>query len=389
MSEKETKHFDLNHHIARLLMDEPFFAYVSRTINKSASTAIPTAGVRVNPETAQFEMLYNPEYLGALPENEHVTTRIPGGKMHMAWNVATDLAINSIIGRKNLPEGCCIPGVDQFATYPSHLSSEVYYEMLKNDEQFKNKQKQSGGSGDGEGEEGQAGDSNGQFDAHEGWGECDPQTVEIAKERLKETMKKAAQECAQSNRWGSISADCRRDIMKRLNPSIDWKKVLRYFCGQAQRADRTNTIRRINKRYPYIHSGKKINRVANIAISIDQSGSVSDQLLAAFYAELNKLSDLATFTVIPFDHKVDEKKVYVWKKGDKKKFERVLTGGTDFNAPTKYVNEHKFDGHIVVTDGYAPKPKRSICKRMWILPESYKGREYFKTKETKVYVKEG
>ena len=119
MSEKETKHFDLNHHIARLLMDEPFFAYVSRTINKSASTAIPTAGVRVNPETAQFEMLYNPEYLGALPERqlagvlthefyhitfEHVTTRIPGGKMHMAWNVATDLAINSIIGRKNLPK---------------------------------------------------------------------------------------------------------------------------------------------------------------------------------------------------------------------------------------------------------------------------------------------
>jgi len=404
MSEKETKRFDLNHHIARLLMDEPFFAYVSRTINKSASTAIPTAGVRVNPETAQFEMLYNPEYLGALPDNqlagvlthefyhiifEHVTTRIPGGKMHMAWNVATDLAINSIIGRKNLPEGCCIPGVDQFANYPSHLSSEAYYEMLKNDEQFKNKQKQSGGSGDGEGEDGQAGDSNGQFDAHEGWGEVDPQTVEIAKERLKETMKKAAQECAQSNRWGSISADCRRDILKRLNPSIDWKKVLRYFCGQAQRADRTNTIRRINKRYPYIHSGKKINRVANIAISIDQSGSVSDQLLAAFYAELNKLSDLATFTVIPFDHRVDEKKVYVWKKGDKKKFERVLTGGTDFNAPTKYVNEHKFDGHIVVTDGYAPKPKRSNCKRMWILPESYKGREYFKTKETKVYVKEG
>jgi len=393
--------FDLNHHIARLLMDEPFFAYISRTINKAPSTAIPTAGVRVNPETAQFEMLYNPEYLGKLPDNqllgvlthefyhvifEHVTTRIPGGKMHMAWNVATDLAINSLIGADNLPEGCCFPGRDQFANYPRGLSSEAYYELLKNDDQFKKSQES---QGDGQGEDGSEGNGgSGQFDDHGGWQEIDSQTVEIAKERLKETIKKAAQDCAQSNRWGSISSECRRDIMSRLTPTIDWKKVLRYFCGQAQRSDRNNTIRRINKRYPYIHSGKKINRVANIAISIDQSGSVTDSLLAAFYAELNKLSDIATFTVIPFDHRVDEKKIYVWKKGEKKKLERVLTGGTDFDAPTRYVNEHKFDGHIIVTDGYAPKPKRSICKRMWILPESYKGREYFKTNETKVYVKE-
>ena len=46
MSDKE---FDLNTHTARLLLDEPFFAAISRRIDKRASNAIPTAGVMVNP----------------------------------------------------------------------------------------------------------------------------------------------------------------------------------------------------------------------------------------------------------------------------------------------------------------------------------------------------
>ena len=41
--------FDLNMHAARLLMREPFFAAISRRVNKRATTAVPTAGVTVTP----------------------------------------------------------------------------------------------------------------------------------------------------------------------------------------------------------------------------------------------------------------------------------------------------------------------------------------------------
>ena len=61
--------FDLNKHTARLLMDEPFFAALSRQIDKKPSTAIPTAGVRVNPDTARLEMLYNPMFMGGLSDD--------------------------------------------------------------------------------------------------------------------------------------------------------------------------------------------------------------------------------------------------------------------------------------------------------------------------------
>ena len=52
-----------------------------------------------------------------------------------------------------------------------------------------------------------------------------------------------------------------------------------------------------------------------------------------------------------------------------------------FDAPTKYVNEHGFDGHIVLTDLMAPKPVPSKCQRMWMTTKNYAARPYFSTNE--------
>ena len=104
-------------------------------------------------------------------------------------------------------------------------------------------------------------------------------------------------------------------------------------------------------------------------------------MLAAFFSELNKLAEIAEFTVVPFDTEVATDKVYTWKKGQSKKTERVLTGGTCFNAPTKYVNYGDFDGHIVLTDLCAPKPIASKCQRMWMTTKAHAARPYFQTNE--------
>jgi predicted metal-dependent peptidase len=204
--------------------------------------------------------------------------------------------------------------------------------------------------------------------------------MDIAKERLKEALKDAANEAA-TRSWGTVSASCRKEIMERITSKVDWRKMLRYFVKTSQRANKRSTPKRLNRRYAYVHPGRKVNRTASIAVSIDQSGSVSDSMLAAFYGELNKLASLATFTVIPFDTQVAEDKVYVWKKGETRKRERVMYGGTDFNPPTEYVNARKFDGHIVLTDLCAPKPKSSKCQRMWMTTKQYADRPYFKTTE--------
>ena len=383
--------FDLKIHLHRLLSDEPFFSAISRRVNKQASRALPTAGVTVDKDTLQFKMLYNPDFFQDMPENhvkgvlihefyhlifKHVTSRKPEGIPHIIWNIAADLAINSMIGLDNLPENCCFPGVDRFEDYPLGKTAEFYLEMMKDDEQFGN------GSGGFKDMEGEDGSDLGNFDDHGGWDELNEDERQMVEERAKDIMEKAAKEANSSGRgWGSVSSGIKKDIMERLKTRVNWRKVLRAFIGAAQRADKSNTMRRINRRFPYIHAGRKVNRVANIAISIDQSGSVSDQELNAFFSELNKLSDLATFTVIPFDTKVAEDKVYTWKKGEKRKWERVMYGGTCFNAPTDYVNKGNYDGHIVLTDLMAPKPKPSRCRRMWMASKYNVDHMPFKTPE--------
>jgi predicted metal-dependent peptidase len=402
--------FDLSKHTARLLMREPFFAGISRRIDKSPSLSVPTVGVRLNKSTGYYEMLYNPEFFESLSDKEklgvlkhefyhlifqHVTDRLPEEGMSKMWNVATDLSINShLIGE--IPENGCIPGAKgtPFEDYPVGLSSEAYFKMLKEDDQFKQSQNGSEGQS-GEGSGSGSGSSNGlpdTLDSHDEWGNSSGGSgvdSDIAKERLREMLEQASKEATRSNSWGSVSHETRKMIQKFLNPSIDWRKMLQYFIKTSRKANKRSTVRRLNRRYPRIHSGTKVNRLANIAISIDQSGSVSDTMLAAFFAELNNLSKLATFTVVPFDTQVDESKVFVWKKGENRKWERVLQGGTCFDAPTKYVNEHDFDGHIVLTDMMAPKPVASKCQRMWITDDYGKSHAYFQTNEIVVAIKAG
>tara|TARA_B100000287_G_scaffold423384_1_gene466570 strand:- start:898 stop:1248 length:351 start_codon:yes stop_codon:yes gene_type:complete len=98
---------------------------------------------------------------------------------------------------------------------------------------------------------------------------------------------------------------------------------------------------------------------------------MSEEQLSAIAAELTKLAEIVDFTVIPFDHEVVEKEVFQWAKGKKIKLKRVAHGGTNFDAPTKYVNERNFDGHILLTDLMASPPQKSKCKRIWINVDNY------------------
>ena len=394
--------FDLNEHTYRLLESEPFFASLSRRINKKMTKAIPTAGVRIT-EDGQFEMVYNPDFFenltvkersGVLKHEfyhlifEHVTGRLPAEGMTKMWNIATDLAINSHL-MDELPEQGCFPGREPFQDYPVGQSAEYYFKMLKEDEQF-NQEPQDGEGGEGEGEgQGSGSGLPDSLDDHSGWGgesDMDEETKqamrEVAEQRLKEAMKDAVDEINSSGRgWGSVGAETRKAIQDFITPKVDWRKVLRYFIKTSQRANKRSTPRRINKRFPYIHSGKRVTRQAKIAISIDQSGSVGDDMLALFFSELSSLAKHAEFTIIPFDTEVDPDKVWIWKKGKKHTFERVLCGGTNFNAPTEYVNQRDFDGHIILTDMEAPKPKPSKCQRMWATTPQYAERPYFTTNE--------
>jgi predicted metal-dependent peptidase len=405
-------------HLARYLKEEPFYAALSRHIEKYPTNRIPTAGVCINAQTGTFELLYNPDFFETLSEDEimivlkheflhlileHVTGRAPDKTLMRMWNHATDLAINSEIFPKennaqikNLWDMCLLPGKAPYQDFVRGHTAEFYFDKIKEKAE---EQKQKGQQGQGQDQSGgqngqpQPGEGEGSgFDSHEGWSEDGQNPVpadvrELAKERLRQAMNEAANESNRKNSWGSVSQSMRKDIIKRLQSKVDWKKVLRYFIKTSQKADKQNSVRKINRRFPYVHAGKKTNRTAKIAIAIDQSGSVSDAMLMTFFAELDNLAELAEFTVIPFDDGVAEDKIYIWKKGQKKKAERVLCGGTDFQKVTDYVNNAgKYDGLIIATDMCAPKPGPCKAQRLWLVDDDNARNPYFKTNERVIAV---
>lgn len=381
--------FDLNTEIFQMLSDEPFWASFSREVDKTPSTAIPTAAIRINPHTIQYEMLYNPQWFASLSWKERVDivkheyfhailqhldgSRFPktdDADEHKLRNIAMDLAINSHLS--NLPMGACIPGMKPFEKYKTGLTAEIYLQQLRDEtEQFKDMLSNMEG-----------------MDVHDFFNDDSiPESVkQLAAQRLKESMKRAAREANQKN-WGSVPQSIKEEIISFIEGKLDWRGLLRYFIKTSRRADRHHTIRKINRRFPMIHPGAKVQRTANIAIAIDQSGSVSNEMLEMFYGELNKLSQYATFTMIPFDTEVEEDHIHEWKKGKREVAKRYRSGGTCFTAPTKWCNQHGgFDGLIIMTDMAAEKPIPSKCKRMWITDADGKRSQYFSTDELVVAI---
>ena len=406
---KQETEYDLDMRIYRLLQDEPFFAILSRELSKIPVTSIPTAGIRFNKEQARYELIYNPDFLAGnhpqLPINGfkdekwvlmhelyhaslgHCTGRtLPEYDKKLA-NCAMDLAINSLSNmRTDAPEWVLMPGRGEykFLEHSNEMAAEWYAKQIAR-EQEKNPDKPMGGDGQGQF------DSHDDFEPQDGDGNpCDSDDIsaekQIADKRLTDAVAKAASESeygdgegGQPKGWGSVSNQTRKQIKKFANSqkaTLDPKKVLASFIKASVAANKKTSVTKRNRRLPGKKFGRRTEHRANIAISIDQSGSVSDELLSKVFDWLGELAKFCSFTVIPFDHEVFEEKIYVWKKGDKRAKERVLYGGTCFNAPTLYVNKGRFDGHIIITDMMAPAPVRSNCQRMWITDDYGANRSY-------------
>ena len=124
--------FDLSPHLIRLMWDEPFFATILRIIKKRETKTIPTAGVYT--KDGELHLVWNRKFLAGLdPEMvkgllkheayhiifEHTTNRKQ--EPHIVWNYATDLAINSLIDERELPEGGLIPGKPFAALTPEQV----------------------------------------------------------------------------------------------------------------------------------------------------------------------------------------------------------------------------------------------------------------------------
>lgn len=443
--------FNLGRHLIPFLQDVPFYAELSRNIAKKPTHDIPTAAITFDPKEDEFVLWYNPVFLGGgeyfdkqmgeTVKREALTNFQIRGTLthefkhvvfgHLAerrpidpktaddWNVAADLAINSLIeaysghprdlepGQEALPlpkEGL-IPGrypyidperfaklspMSQEATlrrakliegFPKLKASEWYFNALQEDRQNGN----SGGSGDGDDVE----YALGPMDSHDGWDGVPEELLEYVEGKAKQLVEKAVRHAdGQADGWGNIPAELQAEIRRSVSNIVNWRSVLRQFIGSIVRGNRMTSIKRINRRFPYVHPGTKRGYTAKLFVAIDESGSVNDEMLEMFFSELDALTRKVSITLCHFDCYAGPKDLYEWRRGMRPRLQRTKGGGTDFNAPTNIVNDPKnrgrWDGMLIMTDGQAPEPGPSRVKRGWILGQGCK--LYFTSNELQIFL---
>ncbi len=411
--EATTKAFTLQPHLVAMMLEEPFYGRVLRTLTKTSTDRIRTAGVLA--KDGDLKMWFNPAFLAALPGKhirgvmkhemlhlifEHTTTR--KFEPHIIWNYATDLAINShLVGE--LPDFGLEPGKAfkeltaedkermgeeavrryelvsaKVASFPPKMAAEWYFARLMEDPEVKDAIQNPNPDGEsGEGEEGEGGGPGqpgngpampGTLDDHDGWGEMSEEDRELVKAKIKQAAGDAAKECDAKGQWGSVPAELRRQIKAALVKEVPWQKILDRFCGYSRRAHRTTSYSRIHSTMGRLVPGAKRSYTSSVATYIDQSGSVSDAELALCFGELANLAKNTEFTCYHFDTEVDEDSKKVWKRQGHPAH-RTRGGGTCFVAPKDHANKRRaeFDGYIILTDGYAADPGPSRLPRAWVI----------------------
>lgn len=392
----------LNDEIFRLLLDEPFFAEFSLGLLKYPSHSIPTAGVGFSRARKCFYLIYNPKFLIQLTRLErksifihefmhlcldHLTYRRDNhdlsSKNWMIVNCGMDCAINSMpMLSRILPDDKLIdwgpprgkdyiklwmPGKGMMEKALPEQATEYYIDFIK-----KNAVPTDGSAGQ-------------LLDDHSVGDEPTGPESDFAREKvfgsIKEAIRKAEEVKKSTNNhtkgWGSVSeamAAKMIELVKSQPPSP--VEILKNFLDSVGRGEPKSTWTKQNRRNPGLRPRRRFKKLPNIAIAVDQSGSVDDRMLGHFFDILKKYAGFFDFTYIPFDCNVYKDTISKLGKYKKPKFERELSGGTDFNAPTEYVNSHReFDGLIICTDMLAPLPIHSRVPRLWFT--NVEGKVYF------------
>jgi len=264
----------------------------------------------------------------------------------------------------------------KIASFPKEMSAEWYFGRLMEDEDVKDAIENGQPGESGQPGEGQPGDGEGNgpgmpgpMDDHGGWDDLSEEERELIKGKVKKALEDATRKCDQTGQWGSVGASTRATLREMISNEVNWKVVLKNFCGMTRRANRASSIRRLNRKYPGVHPGSQRGYTASLAIYIDQSGSVDDGSLALLFGELSSLARRVAFEVFFFDTEVDEENNFEWRKGQRVPAQRTRCGGTNFHAVARHAeaNKDRFDGYLVLTDGEASDPGPSRLRRGWVI----------------------
>ena len=183
---------------------------------------------------------------------------------------------------------------------------------------------------------------------------------QLAAEQVKETVRRAQR----SKQWGSLSGGLKDEIEATTIVRIDYRTILSGFRASVLCSKRRLTRMIPSRRYGFQYMGSKRDFATRLLVAIDVSGSVDDRQVAQALSIINRFFKYGVENVDVIQFDVDIHGDVLPMKKAKKSIKIEGRGGTDFQAAINYFLSNKYDGLIMITDGYAAEPK---------LPKSFYG----------------
>ncbi len=201
------------------------------------------------------------------------------------------------------------------------------------------------------------------LDEHVDWGDQDgtgrPQYSKEELKKIRDEIREATVAAAQAAGAGNTPAEVQRMIKELTEPKMNWRQILRQQIQSTIRSD--YTFARPSRKAWHtgaILPGMNFDETIDICVSIDMSGSISDEMAKDFLTEIKGIMDEYKdfkIKVWCFDTAIYNEQDFDATGGnDIAEYVPVGGGGTEFMANWEYMKHHDINPKkfIMFTDGY-------------------------------------
>ena len=356
-----------------LLLRHPFFGNMATRLRiVAADEWLGTAAVDGR------NLYYNTQFFNAM-NNKEIEFVVAHEILHMVfdhmgrrddrdpmiYNISADYIVNNTLVRDRIGTIPSIVQCYQDFKYEEWTSEAVYDDLFeeakKNGEEYL---KQLGemldehldmDGDDGDGDAGEEKDSNGQ-----GVSKSKPKFSNDEIKKIKDEIKEATINAAQSAGAGNTPAGVQRIIKQLTEPKMNWRELLQQQIQSTIKNDYSfSRPSRKGWQTGAILPGMNFDQTIDICIAIDMSGSIGNAQAEDFLGEVKGIMDEYkdyNIKIWCFDTEVYGEDDFTAEDGREiTEYEIKGGGGTDFMANWTYMKEHDIQPKklIMFTDGYA------------------------------------
>lgn len=325
---------------AQLVVEQPFFASLLLGMPMTEDNSIPTMATNgdwIKYNSTWTAKLTLPEMVFVLAHEvmhcvfQHMYRK--NKRHHLKWNIAADFVINDLLHQEKIGIMPKLGLYDPNIVIQGKGTTEGVYNVLPDPPEDQG-----------------PGQPGGPMDDVQDGAKDEAEAAQKEAEMKVKVMQ--AQNAAKA--CGKVSAGIERLVGEFTKPKIDWKIVLRNFL--TERAKVELSYARPKRRWlgeDLVFPSLSGERVGNVVVAIDCSGSIGNDILNAFGAEIKSIIEdvCPKLThVIYFDSEVLRKESF--ESEDPFKIRAVGGGGTAFSPIFKSIEKDNIEpvGCVVLTD---------------------------------------